>query len=34
MTHHVAYYRVSTHDQSIEAQREALGCQPARDLDP
>lgn len=25
MTHHVAYYRVSTHDQSIEAQKEALG---------
>lgn len=25
MTHHVAYFRVSTHDQSIEAQREALG---------
>lgn len=25
MTHSIAYYRVSTHDQSIEAQREALG---------
>ena len=25
MTHRIAYYRVSTHDQSIEAQREALG---------
>lgn len=27
MTHRVAYYRVSTLDQSIEAQREALGGQ-------
>lgn len=26
MTHRIAYYRVSTHDQSIDAQREALGC--------
>lgn len=25
MTHRIAYFRVSTHDQSIEAQREALG---------
>lgn len=25
MTQRIAYYRVSTHDQSIEAQREALG---------
>lgn len=25
MSHRIAYYRVSTHDQSIEAQREALG---------
>lgn len=26
MTHRIAYYRVSTGDQSIAAQREALGC--------
>lgn len=25
MSHRIAYYRVSTHDQSVEAQREALG---------
>jgi putative DNA-invertase from lambdoid prophage Rac len=32
MTQRIAYYRVSTHDQSIEAQREALGGQFDREF--
>ena len=32
MTQRIAYYRVSTHDQSIEAQREALGVKFDREF--